>query len=62
MVLRTFVDHEIKPSNQHDLPVLFIHGGGWLLGGGIGGVNLWHIDEDAHVASLATNGESRFWH
>lgn len=56
MLQCTVSDPEI-PFNEVDLPVTFIHGGGWLLGGGIGRANLWHIEERAHVASLRMDGE-----
>ena len=44
------IQTDVSQSMIH--PVLFVHRGKWLLGGGVGKVFLWHIDTGVETQVL----------
>jgi acetyl esterase/lipase len=51
--LKNFTDRTHSRAVHNALhPVLFIHGGKWLLGGGIGNACIWHIESGTKVQTL----------
>lgn len=54
--VRAFRDHDCSPGTQ-TFPTLFIQGGKWLLGGGIGKAMIWHVGSGTQVQALPNDGE-----
>ncbi|EDR06248.1 uncharacterized protein LACBIDRAFT_300263 [Laccaria bicolor S238N-H82] len=54
--VRTFREHDCSSETQ-PFPALFIQGGKWLLGGGIGKATIWHVGSGTQVQVLLNDGE-----
>jgi hypothetical protein len=54
--VRAFRDHDHSSETQ-PFPALFIQGGKWLLGGGIGKAIIWHVGSGTQVQVLLNDGE-----
>ncbi|KAF8883468.1 WD40-repeat-containing domain protein [Infundibulicybe gibba] len=51
---KSFTDKDTQLGAPQTHPILFIHGGQWLLGGGIGKAVIWHVESGIQGQSLIT--------